>query len=292
MILKGYSTYRKANCSISNVFKDIDNKLLEYDEMLGKPTPDILWQVPRELLTPELKEETLLKLTGSEDNPGFLGIGVSKTLTNSKQPPECTGVDVFKVNNTRNTHRRPTSSTSHHTHTNNVNEQISKLSAEGARRLTRGWATTLVAPNEKARSCTLLIQGSQKVAGKETKTRKVRPSWTFQNTDTVKLTLRPQQTIRMRAHKHTTKASPTLTLTRDNSHLTDLLTLTNALQVRSVNSIEVWLKSEDLARRMEVWKMLDKHARKTKIPRTEFLSEEGKRATESQDTIRADQFTA
>ena len=42
LILKGYSTYRKANFNISNVFKDIDNKLLEYDEMLGKPLPDIL----------------------------------------------------------------------------------------------------------------------------------------------------------------------------------------------------------------------------------------------------------
>ena len=72
LILKGYSTYRKANCNVSNEFKDIDNKPLEYDEMLGMPTPDILWQVPRELLsTPELKEKTLLKLTGNEDHPAW-----------------------------------------------------------------------------------------------------------------------------------------------------------------------------------------------------------------------------
>jgi hypothetical protein len=71
-----------------------------------------------------------------------------------------------------------------------------------------------------------------------------------------------------------------------------LLPHLTSLQVRSVNSIEVWLKSEDVSRRGEAWKVLDKHVRKIKIPRTEFLTEEGKKATESQDTIRADQFTA
>jgi hypothetical protein len=47
LILKGYSSYRKAKCNISNEFKDIDNKLLEYDELFGKPNPDILWLIPR-----------------------------------------------------------------------------------------------------------------------------------------------------------------------------------------------------------------------------------------------------
>ena len=81
LTLKGYSTYRKANCNISNEFKDIDNKLLEYEEMLGKPTPDILWLVPRELLsTPELKKMALLKLTGADDNPGRQNLNLKPCL--------------------------------------------------------------------------------------------------------------------------------------------------------------------------------------------------------------------
>ena len=347
LTLKGYSTYRKTNCYISNVFKDIDNNLLDYEKMLGKPVPDILWLVPRELLTQELKEETLLKLTGSEDNPGFLGIGESKALTKGS-PPECTGEVVFRVSNTHNYHRRPTSNSLHHTHINNMSGQISNLSAEGARRLTRGWATTLVAPNEKGRPCALLIQGNQKVAGKVTKTRKVRPNWKFQSTATIKH--RTQETTLMRAHRHTTKASSTLSHSvvrvlslpmllwgkrpygqlpgamlaasftptvvvkplgswpvwsyilnpfPTNQHKCmhrilsqQLLPHLTSLQVRSVNSIEVWLKIKDASRRMEAWKVLDKHARKTKIPQTLFLSEEGKKANESEDSTRADIFTA
>ena len=141
MILKGYSTYRKANCNISNEFKDIDDNPLEYDELLGKQIPDILWLISRELLaTPELREETLLKLTGTENNPGLLGIGESMALS-KRQPPEYTGEVVFRVsplNNTHNPHRRPTGTTLHHTHNDNVNAQINKLSTEGARRLARG----------------------------------------------------------------------------------------------------------------------------------------------------------
>ena len=53
--LKEYSTYRKENCNVSNEFKDIDNNLLDYEELLGKRIPDVLWLIPRELLaTPEL----------------------------------------------------------------------------------------------------------------------------------------------------------------------------------------------------------------------------------------------
>ena len=65
-----------------------------------------------------------------------------------------------------------------------------------------------------------------------------------------------------------------------------------SLQVLSISSIEVWMKIEDASRRMEAWKILDKHTRKTKIPKTLFLSEEGKKATESEGSIRADTFTA
>ena len=289
LILKGYSTYRKAKCNISNEFKDIDNKLLEYDELLGKPVPDILWLVPRELLsTPDLKEKTLLKLTGTEDNPGLLGIGESIALTNNnKQPPELTGEVVFRVN--RNSGRHSNDSTPHYTHFDNVNVQINKLSVEGARRLNRGWATTLDAPNEKARQCALLIQGNKKVAGKETKTRKVRPSWMFQSTATIvvkPLGCWPVWSYRLNPSPNNQHKCMHGTLSQQ------LLPHLTSLQVRSVNSIEVWLKSEDISKRAEAWKVLDKHARGIKIPRTEFLTEEGKKATESQDTIRADQFTA
>ena len=185
--------------------------------------PDVLWLVPQDLpSTPELEEEeALLKLTGSGDNPGFLGIRESMALTNNKEPPECTGEVVFRVSSlitTRNSHRHAIVSTPHYAHINNVNVQTSKLSAEGAWRLARGWATTLAAPTEKARACALLIQGNLKVAGKVTNARGVRLSWLFQRTNTAKH--RPQQTVRMRTHRHTSIASLALTLTLDNSHRT------------------------------------------------------------------------
>ena len=227
-------------------------------------------------------------------------------------------------------------------------QAVSKLSVEGARRLTRGWATTMVAPNEKTRPCALLIQGSKIVAGNVTKTVKVRPNWLFQRTNTMKHI--PQKTTQMRAHGHTTNANPnpshsvvrvlslpmmlwgkqpygqlpgamliasftptvvvnplgswpvwsyTLNPSPTNQHKCmrripsqRLLPHLTSLLVRSINSIEVWLKIEDASRRTEAWKDTDKHVRKAKIPKTLFLSEEGKNATKPEGSIRANTITA
>ena len=117
-------------------------------------------------------------------------------VNNNKQPREPTGEVVFRVNTTRNSHRQ---SKQHYTHSEIVNVQISKLSGDRARRLNRGLATTLESPNEKARQCAFLTQMNRKVAGKETKTRKVRISWRFLRTATMRH--RPQKTTRMREHR-------------------------------------------------------------------------------------------
>ena len=229
-ILKGFSTHRRSKCNPSNEFKDVDGNVVNFKELVGKPAPDVLWRVPTALLTTELREQTMLKIAGSGETPGILGVGTLLVLMNEKvEPPVPTGEVVFRVTPPKLMATYCYRHCSTHTHIRILAKpsdrlvQVSCLSPEGARRLSRGWATTL---DEKPRSCALMIQANLKVAGKNTKTR----------------------------------------------------------QVRSLNSIEVWMNTEHSAKRMELWKALDTHARQIKIPENLFLNEEGKSTAEGGPT--------